>query len=162
MKKTKSKVRISKEVPDLRNSEFDEEPAWVAEDSGCLLLQETSRSTNGKPWDLAERSARFGEAIVVFARTVPRHPANDRLINQIVGAGTSVGANYCEANESVSQKDFLFSVSRCVKEAKETRFFLRMVVASEPHLAVTARPLWIEATELLRIFAAMRKRPRHP
>jgi len=101
----------------------------------------------------------FGEEVVRFARKVPRHPANDRLISQIVGAGTSVGANYCEANEAVSRKDFLNTIGRCVKEAKETRFFLRMIVASEPTLADRARPLWHEATELLCILAAIRKRP---
>lgn len=110
------------------------------------------------PFDLEERTAVFGERIVRFSKTIPRHPSNDRLINQIVGAGTSVGANYCEANDSLSKKDFRHSVSRCVKEAKETRFFLRMVAASEPSLAKEARELWREATELLRILASMYKR----
>ncbi len=110
------------------------------------------------PFDLEERTAVFGERIVRFSKTIPRHPSNDRLIDQIVGAGTSVGANYCEANDSLSKKDFRHSVSRCVKEAKETRFFLRMIAASEPALAGEARELWREATELLRILASMYKR----
>jgi four helix bundle protein len=78
------------------------------------------------------------------------------LIDQLVGAGTSVGANYCEANEAVSKRDFRFSISRCVKEAKETKFFLRMAVASEPPMAEQARPLYREAHELLLIFGSMR------
>src|SRR5947209_15781635 len=54
-------------------------------------------------FDLEERTAQFGEAIVRFTRTIQRHPTNDRLINQLVGCGTSVGANYCEASEGVSK-----------------------------------------------------------
>ena len=53
------------------------------------------------PFDLEERTACFGEAIIAFAKKVPRSPANDRLVGQLVGCGTSIGANYCEANERV-------------------------------------------------------------
>jgi four helix bundle protein len=124
-------------------------------------------NTNSEPWklreegtprhtfDLEERSAVFGEQIVRFSRQIPRGPANDRLISQLVGAGTSVGANFCEANDCVSKKDFRHTVKRCIKEAKETRFFLRMIVASEPALADEARRLYREAVELTRILATM-------
>ncbi len=111
------------------------------------------REPGTRPFDLEERTAQFGEAIVRFSRQVPRDPTNKRLIEQLVGAGTSVGANYAEASESVSKKDFRFSISRCVKEAKETRFFLRMIAASEPSLADEARKLYREAKELMLIFA---------
>lgn len=58
----------------------------------------------GKPkFDLEERTARFGEAIIRFAKKIPRGPGNNRLIDQLVGAGTSVGANYCEADDAVSK-----------------------------------------------------------
>jgi four helix bundle protein len=73
-------------------------------------------------FDLEERTARFGEAVIRFAKKIPRDPANNRLIGQIVGCSTSVGANYCEANENVSKKDFKNTIGRCVKEAKETGF----------------------------------------
>ena len=59
-----------------------------------------------RPFALEERTAQFGEAIVRFAKKIPRNPANDRLISQLVGCGTSVGANYCEADERVSKKGF--------------------------------------------------------
>ena len=88
-------------------------------------------------------------------KKIPRHPANDRLINQLVGCGTSVGANYCEANEGVSKKDFRNVIGRCVKEAKETKFFLRMIASAEPKLAEEARTLYREARELHLIFAAI-------
>jgi four helix bundle protein len=107
------------------------------------------------PFDLEERTAKFGEAIVRFTKRIPRDPTNNRLIDQLVGCGTSIGGNYCEANEGVSKKDFRHPISRCVKEAKETKYFLRMVIASEPQLAEQARPLYREANELLLIFAKM-------
>src|SRR5712672_361900 len=82
-------------------------------------------------FDLEERTAKFGEAIVRFCKKIPRDPGNDRLINQLVGCGTSIGANYQEASERISKKDFKHSISRCVKEAKETKFFLRMIATAE-------------------------------
>ncbi len=121
-----------------------------------IIREEPQTNSNGRhAFDLEERTAKFGEAIIRFAQKLPRNPANDRLINQLVGAGTSVGANYCEANEGVSKKDFLCSIGRCKKEAKETRFFLRMVAISEPSLAPQARELYREANELTLIFASI-------
>ena len=86
---------------------------------------------------------------------MPHDPTNNRLIDQLVERGTSVGANYCEANERVSKKDFRCAIGRCVKEAKETRYFLRLIAASEPQLAQQALDLYREAKELHLIFAAM-------
>lgn len=106
-------------------------------------------------FDLEERTALFGEAIVRFVKKIPRGPDNDRLIDQLVGCGTSIGANYCEANEGLSRKDFHCSVGRCRKESKETKFFLRMIAASEPSVAPDARQLFREAKELHLIFCAM-------
>jgi hypothetical protein len=73
------------------------------------------------PFDLEERTAQFGENLVRFSKKVPRDPTNNRLIDQLVGCGTSIGANYCEANEGVSKKDFHKPIGPCVKEAKETK-----------------------------------------
>jgi four helix bundle protein len=106
-------------------------------------------------FDLEERTAQFGEELIRFCKKIPISPVNNRLIDQLIGCGTSVGANYCEANEGVSKKDFKYSVGRCVKEAKETKFFLRMIAASEPALADEARKLYREAKELHLIFASM-------
>ncbi|HKW27786.1 MAG TPA: four helix bundle protein [Verrucomicrobiae bacterium] len=132
-----------------------------AEPSGkemALHEETTNTADNRHPFDLEERTTRFGEAIVRFTKKIPRDPSNNRLIDQLVGCGTSVGANYCEADEHVSKKDFRFTISRCVKEAKETRFFLRMIAASEPQLAEEARRLYREAKELHLIFAAIYRR----
>lgn len=106
-------------------------------------------------FDLEERTAKFGEAIIHFCKKVPRAPENDRLIDQLAGCSTSVGANYCEANERVSKKDFRNTIGRCVKEAKEAKFFLRMIAASEPKLPEEAGALYREAKELHLIFASI-------
>ena len=134
---------------------------WEGEPQKDLMLlreEPPKESAARHPFDLEERTAQFGEAIVKFSKKIPRNPTNNRLIEQLVGCGTSVGANYCEANEAVSKKDFRNTAGRCVKEAKETGYFLRMVVASEPQLAEEARKLYREAKELLLILSSMRKR----
>jgi four helix bundle protein len=122
-----------------------------------LVLNETPNGQEGSkhPFDLEERTARFGEAIVRFSQKIPRSPTNDRLIDQLVGCGTSIGGNYCEANEGISKKDFRHMISRCVKEAKETKFFLRMLAAAEPQLTDEARDHYREAKELHLIFASI-------
>jgi len=70
--------------------------------------------------DLEERTARYGEAVIDFAKRIPRGPLTDRIIDQLVGAGTIVGANYIEADDSVSKKEFLKCIGTCKKEARET------------------------------------------
>jgi four helix bundle protein len=95
--------------------------------------------------DLMERTAEFGEMTGRFAKKIPNTPENIRLISQVVAAGTSVGANYCEADDSVSGKDFKKSIGFCRKESKETMFFLRMIAASEESLRDEARVLWRKA-----------------
>ena len=108
---------------------------------------------DGQAVALAARRQRALLALLLVeaGRVVPV----DRLIDQLVGCGTSVGANYCEANEGVSKKDFKNIVGRCVKEAKETKYFLRLIAAAEPKLAHEARQLYREAKELHLIFASI-------
>jgi len=105
--------------------------------------------------DLAERTACFGEAIIDFCRTIPRDVISSPLISQLVRCGTSVGANYCEADEAVSKKEFRCKIGYCKKEARETKYHLRMVVRANPSQNEPARPLWKEAHELHMIFCAI-------
>jgi len=95
----------------------------------------------------------FGEAVIDFAKKVPVNPVTQRLIPQLVAAGTSVGANYREADDAVSKKDFRHKISICKREARETKFFVRMIVRAVPELKGEAKPLWQEAKELHLIFA---------
>jgi hypothetical protein len=74
-------------------------------------------------FDLEKRTARFGEAVIDFAKTIPQGAVTNRIISQLVGAATSVGANYVEADDAVSKKDFLRSIGTCRKEAREAKHF---------------------------------------
>src|SRR5439155_13366303 len=98
-------------------------------------------------YDLEERTARFGEAVIDFAKTIPQSAVTTRIISQLVGAGTSVGANYVEADDAVSKKEFLKNIGTCKKEARETKHFLRMAVRAVPELKAEARKLWMESME---------------
>jgi four helix bundle protein len=159
MRNSKNQTPKTKEISNLKH-QLGRQITYRDLVGTPVILQEDAKPEPPArhPFDLEERTAVFGEKIVRFSKRIPRGPANDRLINQIVGAGTSVGANFCEANDCVSKKDFRFSVKRCIKEGKETRFFLRMIIASEPSLADEAHPLYREATELIRILASMWKK----
>jgi four helix bundle protein len=108
---------------------------------------------NDKPYDLDERTALFGEAVIEFAKKVPVTPITRRLIDQLVGSGTSVGANYREADDGVSKKDFRHKISISKREAREAGFFIRMIAAAVPELHEAAKPLAQEAKELHLIFA---------
>ena len=107
-----------------------------------------------REYDLAERTTRFAERIVTFARKMPRTPVTISIITQLVRAGTSVGANNREANESVSLKEFRSKIGYCKKEANETKYWLQIMATAVPEMKDDARELWREADELHRIFAA--------
>jgi four helix bundle protein len=135
--------------PEDRTSRDDYDP-FADEDEMSVVREEPAGK---RVYDLERRTARFGEAIIDFAKTIPQNPVTNRIINQLVGAGTSVGANYVEADDSVSKKEFLKCVGTCRKEARETKHFLRMVVCAVPELKPGARKLWLEARELNLIFS---------
>lgn len=119
---------------------------------------------SGKTYDLEERTARFGEAIIAFARKIPVDPVTHPLIGQLVRAGTSVGSNYCEADEAGSAKEFRYRISVCKRESKESKYWLRMIAAAVPALKDEARVHWLEAQELTLIFGAIHRsrRARQP
>jgi len=118
----------------------------------------TKVKTKADPkFDLEERTALFGESVIAFAKMIVAEPVTLPLINQLVRAATSVGANYFEANDADSKPDFLFKIGLCKREAKETKHWLRMVAAASPQLRDSARKLWQEAKELNLIFGAIRR-----
>jgi four helix bundle protein len=106
-------------------------------------------------YDLEERTALFGEAVIEFCLGVPANPVTAPVINQLVRAGTSIGANYCEADDAESKKDFRHKIALCRKEARETKYWLRMVAKAAPARKTEARTLWKEAKELHLIFVAI-------
>ena|SRR2546425_7231337 len=114
-------------------SDCGEEDFWGERPDG--QTNELHEEPDGKRvFDLEERTARFGEGIIQFAKKIPQNPVNNRLSAQLVGAGTSIGGNYCEADDGVSRKDFKNKIGTCKKEARETKFFLRMVATADPSL----------------------------
>jgi len=110
---------------------------------------------NNTKYNLEERTAIFGENILEFCRSLNRNEITKPLIIQLVRSSTSVGANYCEANEASSKKDFMNKIFIAKKESKETRFWLRMIIKAMPDSLNKAQPLMQEAQELNLIFGAI-------
>jgi len=106
---------------------------------------------NGK-YDLAERTEKFAHSIIIFAKEIPRNTLTLPLITQLVKAGTSVGANYCEADDAESKKDFKHKIGICKKESRESKFWLKAVGVACSELQEDAMVLWQEAKELNLIF----------
>ena len=103
-------------------------------------------------FDLLERTASYGEKTVDFAKIVPKNTVTFPLINQFIRSGTSIGANYSEADHAESRKNLVHKLGICKKEAGETMYWIRMLVRAEPSLKSEAVLLWKEADELRRIF----------
>ena len=104
---------------------------------------------------MEERTAKFAEQIVDFCKKVPQDTITRPIINQLIRAGTSIGANYCEADEASSKKDFLNKVFIAKKETKETKYWLRIIAHTVADTKPAATELWKEANELNLIFAAI-------
>ena len=79
---------------------------------------EHKSSSQDRPFNLEERTARFGESAIELCKKVPLGPLTNRLVDQLIGASTSVGANYCEADDAVSKKDFCHKISISKREAR--------------------------------------------
>jgi len=111
-----------------------------------------TNSQNTKVYDLEERTAKFGENVIRFSKKITYDPVNSSLIIQLVRSATSIGANYCEADDSESGKDFKHKIGICKKESRETKHWLRMIAVAIPEAKEEARGLWLEAKELNLIF----------
>jgi four helix bundle protein len=110
---------------------------------------------NDNKYDLEERTAVFGERIIDFVKTLPRNTVNIELIKQMVRSGTSIGANYMEADGAESKKDFRHKIAICKKESKETKHWLRMIARANPDRKDECKELWNEAQELTLIFSSI-------
>jgi four helix bundle protein len=104
-------------------------------------------------FDLEERTAALGEAVIEFCLGLPNNPVAAPVISQLVRAATSIGANYCEADDAESKKDFRHKIALCRKEARETKYWCRMIAKAVPTEKSVARTLWQEAKELNFIFS---------
>lgn len=103
-------------------------------------------------YNLEERTAKFGESIIKFCRDVPHDSVTKPVIDQLIRSGTSIGANYMEANAASSRNDFKNKIFICKKESQETKHWLRMMATCVPERKEDMRLLWREAQELTMIF----------
>lgn len=111
-------------------------------------------------YNLEQRTTAFGLEVIRFAKRIPVNTVTRPLIQQFVRPGTSIGANYCEADNAESRKDFIHKIGISKKEAKETKYWIHLIVEAAPALRDAARPLWNEAKELNLIFSAITRRSR--
>jgi four helix bundle protein len=111
---------------------------------------------NNKHYDLEDRTQAFAVEVRVFVKKIPPTLANIEDSRQLIRASGSVGANYIEANEPLGKKDFFLRIKICRKEAKEARYWLRLIdTGKDANLEQQQRDLIREATELMNIFGAI-------
>ena len=123
---------------------------------GKELNPKFQMADGGKPRDLENRTFEFAQSVRAFVKQLPRTLSNTEDVRQLVRASGSVAANWIEANEALSKKDFLMRVKICRKEAKESCLFLRLVDTGASKDAIAVRGcLAIEARELTLIFSSI-------
>ena len=106
-------------------------------------------------FELEERVEKFGEKIIDLSKKVKINSITKSIIEQLIRSGTSVGANYFEANGASSKKDFINKVFISKKEAKETQHWLRMLSKADQSIVIEARILYRETQELAMIFSTI-------
>ena len=116
----------------------------------------TKKSNSKHIYDLEERTYQFAKRVRIFVKKLPRTIVNIEDGKQLIKSSGSVGANYIEANESLSKKDFVFRIKICRKEAKESAYFIRLIKETNPkELENEALSLYNEAIELKKIFSSI-------
>lgn len=106
-------------------------------------------------YNLEERTAKFAEDVIKFVKKLKISVFNRSIIDQLIRSATSIGANYCEADDAESKKDFKHKIGICKKESRETKHWLRMLAVSELEYKEQLKNLWTEAKELNLIFNAI-------
>ena len=117
-----------------------------------IYSQYSMKESSNKKYDLEERTAKFGEDVIEFCGSTRKDVVTRPVIGQLVRSGTSIGANYCEANNASSKKDFRNKIYICKKESQETKHWLRMIAKAVPEKSEEAKKLWKECQELTMIF----------
>lgn len=117
---------------------------------------------NSKQYDLEDRTLNFTKNVIRLINEIPKSLANGEISRQLVRSAGSVGANYIEANESLSKKDFVMRIKICRKEAKESRYWLRLIQCNDGTID-EQRKLVQESQELMKIFGAILEKtnPKH-
>lgn len=107
---------------------------------------------------MEERSLKFAQEVIRFSKSLPKTIANIEIMKQLIRASGSVGANYIEANEALSKKDFTMRLKICRKESKESSYWLRLVEVNGEDVERQRKSLIQEADELMKIFGAILKK----
>jgi four helix bundle protein len=119
-------------------------------------MPENEHRLRAKPYDLEQRTFDFARNVRVFAKQNPKTLANIEDAKQVIRSSGSLGANYIEANESLSKKDFVMRIKICRKEAKESHYWLRLIDAGTDAISGKLRLTLVqEAAELTSIFGAI-------
>jgi len=114
---------------------------------------------NSKQYDLEERTLEFAKRVRVFVKRLPKMTTNFEDGKQLIRSSGSIGANYIEANEAMSKKDFVHRIKISRKEAKETCYWLKLVDTNkDPELEKEREELIKEATELMKIFSSIMRK----
>ena len=115
------------------------------------------KSDNEKKYNLEDRTFIFTKNVIAYVRNFPKGITHAEIGKQLVRSSGSVGANYIEANESLSKKDFLMRIKICRKEAKESAYWLKLSSPAKPH-ENTKLELMCESEELMKIFSAIMRK----
>ncbi len=110
---------------------------------------------NSKQYDLEERTLKYSKLLINFTKNISKSISNAEIIRQLIRSGCSVGANYIEANESLSRKDFVMRVKICRKEAKESIYWLNLIETNGEETEKNRIMLIQEMNELMKIFGAI-------
>ena len=108
-----------------------------------------------KEFDLEKRTTEFAKSVIKVCKQLPNNSVNDRLVGQVVGSASSIGANYREANDALGKKDFLQRLKISRREAKECIHWLELILEANTEIAVEIRPLLKECEELKNILSAI-------
>jgi len=114
-----------------------------------------AKMQNSKQYDLEQRTLTFAKEVIGFVKMLPMSVANAEMAKQLIRSAGSIGANYIEANESLSKKDFLMRIKICRKESKEAAYWLKLIEAKDRDGEKGRGLLIAEATELMKIFGSI-------
>jgi len=114
-----------------------------------------TKNQKSKQYDLEPRTLEFAKNVLIFCKKLPKSVIAGEIVKQLVRAATSVGANYIEANEALSKKDFLMRIKICRKESKESGYWLKLLEVNHPSLLQEKDILLGESMELTKIFSSI-------
>ena len=155
--RSKEKLQIPMYKSSLENQRFSgtQSSEFQRNSRGQTNYNNQMTKNQNKPYDLEKRTLKYSKGIIRLCRKLPKDVVNIRLIGQLIDASGSVGANYCEADDASTKKEFFYKIGTCRKESKESKYWLQMVITAVSSLKNEARILLTEAQELNLIFSAI-------